>query len=267
MTLESVTTLGTILGIWAHPDDETYLAGGVMAAARTMGQPVTCVTATAGEHGTDDPWTWPPDRLHVQRRRELASALAILDVRDHTWLGFSDGACLDVDPERAISELDPIVRRVRPDTILTFGPDGLTGHPDHRAVGHWARAVAARHTPPVRVLEAVRTPSWLARFDHLPSRFDVFAPGYPIPASPSELALDIELPDDVLARKVMALHAQSTQTTPIIEAFGHAAWREWVRTESFVDAALRSDPHVSHNRQTGRATHHDLAESSRGRMA
>ena len=46
--------LGTILSIWAHPDDETYLAGGVMAAA-DRGQRVVCVSATAGEHGTDDP--------------------------------------------------------------------------------------------------------------------------------------------------------------------------------------------------------------------
>jgi LmbE family N-acetylglucosaminyl deacetylase len=39
-------TWGTILSIWAHPDDETYLAGGVMAAASANGQRVVCVTAT-----------------------------------------------------------------------------------------------------------------------------------------------------------------------------------------------------------------------------
>lgn len=265
MTLESVTALGTILGVWAHPDDETYLAGGVMAAARAMGQPVACVTATAGEHGTDDPRTWPPERLHVQRRRELANALAILDVQDHAWLGFSDGACLDVEPEQAISALVPIVRRVRPDTVLTFGPDGLTGHDDHRAVGHWARTVAARHAPSARVLEAVRTPAWLARFDHLHARFDVFAPGYPVAADPSDLALDLELPEDLLARKVMALHAQSTQTSPIIEAFGHAGWQAWIRAEAFADAGRPARPHAAHNRATTRATHHRPTRSRQGR--
>ena len=54
---------GPILSIWAHPDDETYLAGGLMATARDQGQRVVCVSATAGEHGTADPVTWPPDRL------------------------------------------------------------------------------------------------------------------------------------------------------------------------------------------------------------
>lgn len=54
--------LGTILAIWAHPDDETYLASGIMAAAVAAGNRVVCVSATAGEHDTDDPEAWPPDR-------------------------------------------------------------------------------------------------------------------------------------------------------------------------------------------------------------
>jgi hypothetical protein len=44
--------LGTVLGIWAHPDDEAFLSAGLMAAARDVGQRVVCVTATLGEHGT-----------------------------------------------------------------------------------------------------------------------------------------------------------------------------------------------------------------------
>ena len=55
-----ISALGTIMGIWAHPDDEAYLSSGLMAAARRRGDRVVVVTATAGEHGTDDPATWPP---------------------------------------------------------------------------------------------------------------------------------------------------------------------------------------------------------------
>ena len=50
--------LGTLLGIWAHPDDEAFLSAGLMAAARDAGHRVVCVTATLGERGTDDQ---PPD--------------------------------------------------------------------------------------------------------------------------------------------------------------------------------------------------------------
>ena len=74
------TTLGTILSVWAHPDDETYLAAGVMAAARDNGQRVVCVAAPAGEHGTDDPQVWPPARLGPVRRWEAAAAMAVIGV-------------------------------------------------------------------------------------------------------------------------------------------------------------------------------------------
>ena len=76
----AVGALGRVLGIWAHPDDETYLSGGVMAAASRNGQPTMCITATSGEHGTTDPIRWPPQRLARRRRRELRRALDILGV-------------------------------------------------------------------------------------------------------------------------------------------------------------------------------------------
>src|SRR6185369_15253236 len=79
-TSDDVAALGTILGVWAHPDDEAYLSGGLMALARDNGQRVVCVTATRGERGTPDPVAWPPERLAEERTRELARCLSILGV-------------------------------------------------------------------------------------------------------------------------------------------------------------------------------------------
>lgn len=59
MTDPVVAGLGTILSVWAHPDDETFVAGGIMAAAVANGQRVVTVSFTAGERGTDDADTWP----------------------------------------------------------------------------------------------------------------------------------------------------------------------------------------------------------------
>jgi LmbE family N-acetylglucosaminyl deacetylase len=53
--ITNAVDLGTVLGIWAHPDDETFLSAGLMAAAREADKRVVCATATLGEHGTDDP--------------------------------------------------------------------------------------------------------------------------------------------------------------------------------------------------------------------
>src|SRR5687768_12025461 len=88
-----VSKLGTIMGIWAHPDDEAYLSGGLMAVARDAGSRVVCVTATRGELGSPDPQAWPPDRLAAERTRELEQCLKVLDVREHEWLGYQDGQC------------------------------------------------------------------------------------------------------------------------------------------------------------------------------
>ena len=52
-------TLGTMLGVWAHPDDETYLAAGLMAVGVRQGNRVVCVTATRGEEGSWDEGRWP----------------------------------------------------------------------------------------------------------------------------------------------------------------------------------------------------------------
>jgi len=74
----------TLLGVWAHPDDEAYLSSALMAAVRRTGARVVVVTATHGEHGTDDPARWPPDRLAAERERELRASLDVVGVTDQS---------------------------------------------------------------------------------------------------------------------------------------------------------------------------------------
>src|SRR5947209_18653369 len=88
--LDVVQGLGTIVGVWAHPDDEAYLSAGLMAAAVEAGNRVVCVTATRGEHGTYDPESWPPERLARARERELLASLGAIGVREHDWLPYHD---------------------------------------------------------------------------------------------------------------------------------------------------------------------------------
>ena len=97
------SALGTILGIWAHPDDEAYLSGGLMALARDAGSRVVCVTATRGELGTPDPATWPPERLAAERTGELAAAWRSSASPSTTGSGYRDGECAGGRPVRARS--------------------------------------------------------------------------------------------------------------------------------------------------------------------
>ena len=101
---------GTVLGVWAHPDDECYLSAGLMARATQDGERVVCVTATFGELGITDESRWPADRLADIRRDELAQSLAILGVQEHHWLGLPDGGCADADAEAMVRKLAEIGR-------------------------------------------------------------------------------------------------------------------------------------------------------------
>ena len=235
-----VTKLGTVLGIWAHPDDEAYLSGGLMALARDSGLRVVCVTATRGELGTPDPQLWPPQRLAAERTGELARCLEILGVTEHQWLGYRDGECPAVHAADAVAQLSGVIERVAPDTVLTFGPDGITGHPDHQAVSAWATAAFDRAAAPgARLLYAAiaerRVPRWKALNDSL----GVYLPGYPVTAPPDRLAVDLVLDRDTGSRKVRALAAQETQTAGLIAAMGLDCYTAWVGEESFVLAGLQ----------------------------
>lgn len=229
--------LGTVLGVWAHPDDEAYLSGGLMALLRDAGSPVVCVTATHGEHGTTDPDVWPPDRLAGQRTAELARCLQILGVEEHQWLGYADGGCPDVPAPEAVARLSAVVEQVGPDTVLTFGPDGFTGHPDHQTVSAWTtEAFRAAAPSGSRLLYAAAGATRSSLWSGLDERLGVYLPGYPITTPDRELALDLELDPAVAARKVRALEAQETQTRGLIAMLGREEYTAWVGAEQFVAA-------------------------------
>jgi LmbE family N-acetylglucosaminyl deacetylase len=232
-----VATLGRLVGVWAHPDAETYLSGGLMAAAADNGQPTWCITATAGEHGTDDPKRWPPRRLSRRRRHELRHALDVLGVRHHHWLGYTDGGLINVDVVRAVDRLLGLIEQLEPDTIVTFGPDGFTGHTNHRVVSQWTTRAVAIHGS-VNVLHAAKITGWIQTLAPLHDRFPIFYPGYPQGVHADRLAVDLCLDDDALDRNVRALCAHATQTAPIVAATGLPAWREWIRRESLIDGSL-----------------------------
>jgi LmbE family N-acetylglucosaminyl deacetylase len=240
--VESVTSavrrLGTVVGVWAHPDDEAYLSAGLMAAAVDAGNRVVCVTATRGELGTSDPVRWPPARLARIRERELRASLAAVGVDDHVWLPYRDGRCGTADPAEATQMIRQVLDDVGADTVVTFGADGMTGHPDHIAVGRWATsaATAARRRP--IVLYATKTTAWRDTYADLHARLPIFGPQGPPGVDRWEVAVSLELGGAELDRKIAALRAHASQTAELIPAMGDATYREWAADEYFVDAAV-----------------------------
>lgn len=150
-----------LMAVFAHPDDETFGAAGVMAAAVERGVPVTVISGTRGEAGESSiPGLDDPERLGVVRERELREAMRQIGVSDVRLLGYRDSgmagsplaehplAFVRVPVETAAARLAPHIRSVRPHVILTFGPEGLYGHPDHLHMHHIAlRAIQVAADP------------------------------------------------------------------------------------------------------------------------
>ena len=228
---------GALLGIWAHPDDEAYLSAGLMALAGRAGDRVAVVTATRGEHGTDDPRTWPPDRLAPLRERELAESLRVVGGAEHTWLGFADGTLGEADRRPAVATLQRMIEHHRPDTVVTFGPDGMTGHDDHRTISSWVTEAWRRSGTPAALWYATLTPEFHARWGSLNEEVGLWFAGSPPPVTPvTDLAAHVVCSGDLLDVKHRALRAHASQTRALETLVGTEAYRSWWSTESFVAA-------------------------------
>lgn len=227
---------GTVLGVWAHPDDEAFLSAGLMLTARAAGQRVVVVTATDGERGGPTRTAWGRRLLARRRRRELAACLAHLDVREHRRLGYRDGDLPRVDARAAAWRLAEIIDDVRPDTIVTFGPDGLTGHSDHRAVSAWTSSAARLTRFDGRLWFATLTSQFHDRWGRHNERAGLWLVPDLVPSTPpQDVVATVRLSAAHQRVKLAALAAQRSQTSGLIAAVGRDTFAQWWATEWFRD--------------------------------
>jgi len=232
----------TLLGVWAHPDDEAYTSAGLMAEFRRGGDRVVVITATLGEHGTSDPEAWPPLRLAAHRLTELRNSLAVLDVDELHVLGYEDGTCAAQDGTERIAAF---IAGIEPDVIVTFGPEGMTGHPDHRAVSRWTTDAWAATRPDADLWYATLTPEFHAQWGAVNERAGLWSDQPEPPCTEAaDLAYSASLLDELLALKGAALRAHASQTLPLVDLVGADTYREWWRTESFRRAAGSRAPRL-----------------------
>lgn len=123
-----------ILLVFAHPDDESFgLAGTILKYSR-QGVPVDLICATRGEKGTR---VDVPDNVDTgtAREDELRCAAVVTGIRDIYFLGYVDGELNTVPPKQIRDKVMGLMARLNPEVVITFGPDGITGHPDHIIIG------------------------------------------------------------------------------------------------------------------------------------
>ena len=134
---------------FAHPDDESFLAGGTVCRYADEGLRVVLSTATRGEAGkAGDPPLCAPGELPDVRERELREAAAILGVSALHLLGYHDRSLDQAPPATIREQLVSLLRLERPAVVITFDPNGANLHPDHVAISRFTSdAVAAAADP------------------------------------------------------------------------------------------------------------------------
>jgi LmbE family N-acetylglucosaminyl deacetylase len=213
-TVADIAKAGTILGVWAHPDDECWTSAGVIATAAANGQRVVCITATRGDAGqTADPQKWPIEQLGEIRQHELNEALAILGESEHYWLNYKDGMLARTNPEAPVNQIAAIMQEVKPDVVITFGPDGLTGHLDHKTISVWTQEAMRQSRCPAELWMAVEQTE---KYQTTGKALHEFANIYcdtvqPFTVPAAEADVYFVLADDILQKKIAALKAHASQ--------------------------------------------------------
>ena len=219
-----------LLAVFAHPDDETFRCGGTLALLARGGVRVQVLTATRGEAGScGDPPLCTPEELPALRERELACACAALGLEPPRLLDYVDGHLADADAEVLTAHILAAIGETGAQLLLSFGLDGLSGHPDHLAIGRCA-AGAFRRAEGVAALYTVAVPASLA--DALDLR-QVRA----VPDADIALAVDVSAAREA---KLAAMHCHATQlaSSPMMQAPVERQ-RRFFGTEHFVRAAAR----------------------------
>lgn len=220
-----------LLAVFAHPDDETFRPGGALALLARSGVQVHVLTATRGQAGSCGvPPLCRPDELPVVREYELRCACKMLGLCEPRLLDFHDGKLAEENPETITNHVLSLIGEVKPQVMLSFGPDGLSGHPDHITAGTCARR-AYDKAGSVAALYNLAVPVSLA--EKLEMR--------QVNATPDE---EIALKVDVssvweIKQAAMACHATQRPATPMMSA-SEERRRLFFGAEFFVRAAQRS---------------------------
>ena len=137
-----------ILGVYAHPDDETTASAALMKMYAARGVDIHVITATRGEQGGlgTGGRVLTREELPAVREREQRAVLQHQGVSNPPiYLGYRDQEVADADFGEAVGQVFEIMERVRPDVVVIFGPTGLSKHPDHIAMHHIGLESFARY--------------------------------------------------------------------------------------------------------------------------
>jgi LmbE family N-acetylglucosaminyl deacetylase len=215
-----------LLVVVAHPDDETFGTGSVIASAAAAGVDVTVCCATRGEEGEDTSGTTRnPSELAEVREQELRAAAHVLGAHEVVVLDFADsgfdgdalpGSLSTVELAAIVDPIADLIARVEPDVVVTLDPDSVTDHRDHMRIGQATTAAFAKTAKPAARLYywtlarslTVRWQNEMKALGRLPAYVEIEL-GRP----DAEITTVVDVTHVVQERRA-AIAAHRTQTSP-----------------------------------------------------
>jgi len=196
--------------VFAHPDDETFCVGGIVAKYAAAGVPIDLFCATNGDAGKSAGVPVSSrEELAAMRRRELQEAAKILGIGAVEMPGHRDGELAQMDSAQLIGDIVAFIRRTRPTVLLTFGPEGApTGHADHRAVSRAATAAFFLAQLATAYPDQQLAPHRVSRLYYQAWAFPFPDPKLKLESVPATAAIDVT---GAKSRKDAAFRAHVTQ--------------------------------------------------------
>ncbi|HEX6293233.1 MAG TPA: PIG-L family deacetylase [Herpetosiphonaceae bacterium] len=223
-----------LLAVWAHPDDEAFGPVGTMRLAHDRGWRTAVITATRGDAGNDDAADLAPGQtLGDLREHELRCSAEVLGIERIDVWRHPDGGLQNLPPGLLAEQVLEVMRDWQPTIVLTFGPDGITGHPDHLAIHDATEQAFARY----RAECQTERPPRLYYVTIRPKRTIEHPMGAAPPHAPPTAVLDVSAYEQI-KRDALSCHAsQRADWEPLL------ADRDWLT----IDRLFRAFPPAAPN--------------------
>jgi LmbE family N-acetylglucosaminyl deacetylase len=249
----------TLAAIFAHPDDEAFGTGGTLAKYASQGVDVHLITATLGEAGQiANPAVTLTQPLSVLREQELRCACACYGLKALHLLGYIDGQTTVAPQNGAVYRIVKLLRQLKPQVVLSFGPEGIYGHYDHLAIHRWATAAVElagesdwwpEAGPPHRVAKfyyRAMLEEQIAQVEKFNGRSFVPIDGVPFPfvGYPSERITTIIDIRDFAEAKLKGIRCHASQLNPeapFLQEDFNPLDQPWFAQEAFILAEHRPD--------------------------
>lgn len=197
-----------LLCITAHPDDEAGGFGGTLALYAERGVETSVICLTAGTAARNRGSATTDAELAALRTRELGDSCRLLGVSCWEILGYQDAHLAEADLPKIVGDLVRRIREIRPQVVITFGPDGgMTGHLDHAMAGVFA-TIAFEWTGRSDRYPELGTPYSSQKLYYLTS-------GYKLPdrqaIAPPVITASIDIGRERFEKKIQAFMQHQTQ--------------------------------------------------------